>query len=65
MWAGLLIGIFTGTLLGIHYHERLAGSPSSGMIWMVITAGFGFVAFLPDAVAQIVIGIRRFKAAAR
>lgn len=65
MWTGLCIGFFIGTLAGIHYHKSLAGSPSAGIIWAILACGYALVAFLPDAVAHIVGGFRRFKAASR
>lgn len=65
MWAGLTFGMVGGIWLGVWkenwFTNGFAGSP----IAFIITGSMAFVALLPDAIAQISLGIGRYRSAAK
>jgi uncharacterized membrane protein YoaK (UPF0700 family) len=60
VWFGLCLGVGAGIWIGIWIEEKSAWLTASFVIFPSLT----FIAFLPQAVQQIAVGVRRFRSAA-
>jgi hypothetical protein len=64
---GIWIGLWLGVLLALPFGLWLAGKQEVQLWvqWIILPLGVFVVAVLPDAVFQIVRGVRRYRLAAR
>ena len=65
LWTGITYGVAVGIWFGVRNEVWFTNRFDGSTIWFVIAGLIALVAFLPDTIAQVLLGIRRYRSAAK